>query len=334
MPLSKEEVHAFEIGSWKGKTPTEIVLDSSSGIIEASKTPLGQRINPVVVRLDRFAQWTDKESLDPVIAASTKIYDWTAETNRKSTEIWMSSPEPKENEILETLGQWPDANPQEVMVWISPRNSDPFKEGTRVGIYQVILIHGERFLFFRTLCSYDQAEECSKKARALLDFSTLEIDQTNLSDPEILRATPIPIEIPGNSLTAFLKKHLNLPDDVWETISQGKDITDKIRINQTMEELYTPEVLRQINQAETWSQQARIGIWLEQEFQKRTGRILTAGSCGGLYSSLSQLNSPFSFLPPLATEGSGGRKHCGKCGKHGYFSEGETCPYTKGASRD
>lgn len=332
MPLPKEELHAFEIGNWQGKTSTEIVLDSSSGIIEASKTPLGQRINPVVVSFDRFAQWTDTESLDPIIIATTKIYEWASEPNRKAIGIGLPSQEPNENEILETLAQWPDSNPQEIMVWISPRNNSSFKEGTRIGIYQVITTDDEKYLFFRTLCSYDQAEECAEKAGSLLNFSALEVDPTTFSDPEILRATPIPLEVPGNSLTAFLKERLNLPDDIWETISQGKDLAEKIKINQTMEGLYTPQVLDQISQAKTQYQQAQIGIYLEQEFQRRTGRELVSGSCGGLYSSDSLLNSPLSLLPPLATESLSRRKHCGKCGKYGYFSEGETCPYVKGAS--
>ena len=333
MPLPKEQF-AFEISSWQGKKSQEIVLDSSSGIIEASKTPLSKRINPVAIKLDRFSQWVDEKSLDPIIIASTKIYEWAEKTDQKPIEIWMPSAEPKENEILETLEQWPDSNPQEIMVWISPRNSGSFKEGTRIGIYQLISVNGEKYLFFRTLCSYDCPEECAVNARGLLEFSSLKADPTAFSDPEILRGTPFPLKIPGNSLTAFLRKHLNFPDDGWETIAQGKDLTEKIKINQTIEELYTPEILQQIQQAETWSQQVQIGIYLEQEFQKRTGRGLTAGSCGALYSSFSQLNSPFSFLPPLVTEGSGQRKHCGKCGKYGYFSEGETCPYSKGTSRD
>ena len=333
MPLLKEQF-AFEISNWQGKKTPEIVLDSSSGIIEASKTPLSKRINPVAIKLDQFSQWADEKSSDSTIIASTKIYKWATETNRKSIEIWTSSPEPKEDEILKTMRQWPDSNPQEIMVWISPRNSGSFKEGTRIGIYQLISIHGERYLFFRTLCSYDQAEECAKKACNLLNFSALKVDPTIFSDPEILRGTPLPLEVPGNSLTAFLKKNLNLPDEIWEAISQGKDLTEKIKINRTIEKLYTPEVLQKIDHAKTWSQQVQIGKYLEQEFQKRTGRVLTAGSCGALYSSLSQLNSPFSFLPPLAIESSDQRKHCGRCGKYGYFSEGETCPYDKGTSRD
>ncbi|MGB9637572.1 MAG: hypothetical protein ACPLY7_02125, partial [Microgenomates group bacterium] len=324
-----KEQFAFEISRWQGKKSQEIVLDSSSGIIEASKTPLSKRINPVAIKLDRFAQWADKTSLDPVIMASTRIYEWAEKNERKSIEIWTSSAEPKENEILETIKQFPDSNPQEIMIWISPRNSSSFKEGTRIGVYQLIFVNGEKYLFFRTLCSYTYPQECAESAKRLLGFSSLEIDPSTLSDPEKLRATPLPLKISGNSLTAFLKKHLNLPDDVWETIAQGKDLAEKIKINRAMEELYTPAVIWQINQAKTWSQQAQIGTRLEQEFQRRTGRVLTAGSCGVLYSSFSQPYSPFSFLPPLAAEGSGRRKHCGKCGKYGYFSEGETCPYNK-----
>jgi len=327
MPLIKEQF-AFEISSWQRKNPQEVILDSSSGIIEASKTSLGKRINPVAIKLDRFRQWADEKSLDPVIIASTKIYKWATEEKRKSIEIRTFSLEPKESEILETLGQWPDSNPQEIMVWISPRNETSFKEGTRIGIYQLISVNNEKYLFFRTLCTYDQAEECAKKARTLLDFSSLKVDPTTFSDPEILRKTPLPLEVPGNSLTAFLK-NLNLPDDVWETISQGKDLAEKIRINKTIEELYTPQLFQKINQAKTWSEQASIGVYLEKEFQKRTGRVLTAGSCGALYSSFFQSSSPFSFLPPLAAESSGRRIHCGRCGKHGYFTEGETCPYDK-----
>jgi len=327
MPSAKE-IYLFDVGNWKGKPLKEITSDASSGIIEASDAALIERVNPVATRLEVFARWSDEKSQDPVIIASTKIHKWALDNQTKGIEIWLAAKEPTESEILEALKPFSDFNPSEVMVWFSPRNSTFYKEGTRIGIYQVIYVNGEKYLFFRTLCNFDYGPECAKSAASLLPYSSLRENPVVFSDSEILRATPLPLNTPGNSLSRFFEHHLNFPPNLWKALSQGKDIETKMKITQQMAGIFTPEVVEQINQAQSFGAQRKIGIYLEKIFQDRTERTLRGGVCGLLYSSHSL--SPFAPLfsvSGIPSSESGRRVHCGRCGKHGYFTEGESCPY-------
>jgi len=334
MPQPKEQLHAFEIPNWQGKSLSEISHDGASGTIEASAVSLSKRINPVALKLSKFAKWTDTQSNDPVIIASTKIYQWAQEVKESSIKIWTQSEDPEENEILRAIKDQPDLNPQDLIIWISPRDKINFKEGTRVGIYQVILINGEKYLFFRTLCNFDYFEECAKSAQKFLHFSTLEKKPTIFLDPEFLRTIPIPIKAPGNSLTDFLRKYLNFPDEVWAAIEEGKDLDEKIKLNEISKSIFTPDLVIEINQAKTFTEQARLGAYIEQELQARTGRRLIAGSCGTLYSSAtSSLYSLFSPLPLFSSEGEKKFvKNCGNCGApiNNYISKGYICPHCGG----
>lgn len=326
MPPVKENF-AFDLANWRGKSPSEIILDSSSGTIEASAAPLIERVNPVLVKLNLFAKWSDEKSQDPVVVASTRIYQWALENKTRGIEIWLPSKEPTENEILEALKSFPDFNPGDLIVWFSPRDSLVFKEGTRIGIYQVIYVNGEKYLFLRTLCNFDYGPKCTRSAVGLLPFSPIKENSITFSNTETLRATPLPLKVPGNSLSEFFKHHLHFPPDFWEDLSLGKDIEIKIKINNTMAQIITPAILEEINQAASFADQLRIGMYLEREFQEQTGRILKGGVCGILYSSVN-LGFLSSILGTSIPNYEGGRrKHCGKCGKQGYFTEGETCPY-------
>jgi len=114
--------------------------------------------------------------------------------------------------------------------------------------------------------------------------------------------------------------------DFWKALAQGRDISEKIKINNLVARVFTPGVFDRINQAQTFYDQQKIGLTLQIELQEQTQRTLKGGVCGILYSSTEISNPLFKFFGIKSSE-NGRRKHCGKCGKYGYFTEGETCPY-------
>ncbi len=325
MSLEKE-TYIFDIGNWRGKPLPDVIVDASSGIIEASAASFLDRVNPTVVKLSGFARFSNEKSQDPAIIASTQIHTWAQNNDSKGIEIWLHSKKPTENEILEAIKPFSDFNPGKLMIWFSPRNDSAYKEGTRIGIYQVIYVNNEKYLFFRTLCNYDYCSECAKSATKLLAFSSLKENPIIFTDPEILRATPLPLETTGGSISEFFSHYLHFPSNFWEALAQGKDLSEKIKINSNVARVFTPEILDEISRADTFTDQRRIGEWLEIQLQEQTQRTLKGGVCGILYSSTEKSNSLSKILGIKGSE-NGRRRHCGRCGKHGYFTEGESCPY-------
>lgn len=67
-------------------------------------------------------------------------------------------------------------------------------------------------------------------------------------------------------------------------------------------------------------------------YRRELDHLRTIGGCNGgglgLDNSMTMLGLGIPRLTTLG-ETSNRRKHCGKCGKTGYFAEGETCPYTQ-----
>lgn len=70
----------------------------------------------------------------------------------------------------------------------------------------------------------------------------------------------------------------------------------------------------------------RLALLTLQEYRESLNYVRSLGGCnGGGARSFSFASAVFG--PRTVTGEKGRRLHCGKCGKHGEFSEGESCPY-------
>lgn len=322
MPQNSERI-AIDLNNWKDKTSEEIRQDLASFPIESANLPIEKRVSVVAIKLSSFEKLVNPSSKSPEDIATKKIYGW-AEKIKPAIEIWTDSPTPNESEILSGMKSFIDFNPGEIMVWLSPAEKGIYEE-SRIGIYQVISVNKEKYLFFRSLCGTQDTEQCKGIVTRLLPYSDKEAGIPEFIDPAITRATPIAVEIPGESLIDFLGSKIPDMPLIWEAILKGEDLKMKIKTISVVSELITEESTNQIKETNCFYRQIELGAFLEKELQRKLNISLKSGSCGILYSHLNH------FITPIlsgATE-SPSRRHCGKCGKHGYFSPGEICPYSE-----
>ena len=322
MPQQTKETIAIDLRRWQGVPISEVRSQNASFSIEAGDKPFEERITVLAVPLESFAKLKKSESLASDDIATTKICDWAKQTTA-SIKIWTSSS--TQEEILEAMRDFVEINPGQAMIWISPKAKGIYLE-TRIGIYQVINVNSKKYLFFRTLCSNHSFENCQKMA---LGFKK----DIVFKDPESLRATPIPVIVPGNNPIDYFSSIIKMPS-VFEAIRKGADIKNNLLSLEQDSKIITKEVYQRIQTATSFSQQIMLGQFIEKQLQERSGTRLLNGTCGILYSSLtvSSLAQIFGHSSITTAEG-GRRKHCGKCGKHGYFTEGESCSYSQ-SSRD
>lgn len=310
MPQNQERI-AIDLRHWQGVPIAEVRSQNASFPIEAGDKPFAERITVLSVPLKSFAKLKKPQSLASDDVATTKICDW-AEHTRASVEIWTDSSSQKE--ILQAMRDFIQINPGQVMVWISPKTKGIYPE-TRIGIYQVINVNSGKYLFFRTLCSNHSFEDCQKMAFVFKKDIVFE-------SPEILRATPIPIVIPGDNPIDYFSSIIKMPS-VFEAIRKGADIRNNLRSLEQASGIITEEVYQRIQTAITFSQQRMLGQFIERQLQERSGTKLLNGTCGILYSSL-YINPLTPILGASVSNYEGGRrKHCGKCGKSDSFKDGE-----------
>lgn len=318
MPQNKERF-AIEISGWQEKPLEALQGDIASFSIEAGKVPLEKRINPVAVSLENFRTLVKKGSPDSEDQATEKIYDW-AEKVSPSVYLWLDTV--SEEEVLLAMKGFIDLNPGNVGVWISPPFKDHYKE-SRIAVYQVVEVNNRKYLFFRNFCGNLSSEECYSLALGLEKFS---LDRNLIvNDPELIRSSPLFLNIPGSSFVSFLSK--NIPDiSSWSEVEKGKDIEEKINALKVTSGILDENTYTAINKAVTPEEQILIGRLIEIRLQEKLGKALSPSSCGNLYSAFS--NPLFVSIRGIhSQEITARRKHCGKCGKYGYFLDGETCPY-------
>lgn len=322
MPQNKERQYAIELSSWqKDKTLNQITADLASFSIEAGKTSPEKRINPVAVNLESFGSLVKKGSLDPEDQASEAIYNW-AQTTRPSVHLWLN--ELSEENVLVSMKDFVDVNPGYLCVWISPPLSGRYQE-SRIAVYQVVEANNQKFLFFRNICGSLSPEECYNLALGLKKYSPNE--NLIVNDSGLLRSSPLSLSVPGNSFISFLSENISgVPS--WEEVKKGKDIDEKVNALKVASGILDESTYAAINRAITLEEQILIGRSIEIRLQERLGKVLSSSSCGTLYSSIFQGHFLFSARGVSSSELSTRRKHCGKCGKYGYFLDGETCPYS------
>lgn len=316
MPQQTKEAIAIDLRRWQGVPIAEVRSQNASFPIEAGDRPFEERITVLAVPLESFAKLKKSESLAADDIATTKICDWAKQT-KASIEIWTNSS--TQEEILEAMRDFIEINPGQAMIWISPKEKGIYLE-TRIGIYQVVSVNSKKHLFFRTLCSNHSFENCQKMALGFKKDIVFE-------DPEALRATPIPVIVPRDNPIDFFSSIIKMPS-VFEAIRKGADIKNNLLSLEQASKIITKEVYQRIQTATSFSQQIMLGQFIERQLQERSGTRLLNGTCGILYSSLTapSLTQIFGHSSITTAEG-GRRKHCGKCGKHGYFTEGESCSY-------
>lgn len=325
MPQNKERI-AIDLNNWRTKTREQILQDLASFPIESANLPLEQRVNVVALKITSFERLLSPFSQNPEDIATIKIHKWALKS-KPNIEIWTDSQDPSEVEIIKAMESFVDFNPGQITVWISPAEKGIY-DGSRIGIYQTILVNNEKYLFFRSLCGNQYVKECADIAILFLAHSREKIETAELLNPEVLRATPIILDVPNKSLIKFLGSFIKTPA-TWEAILKAEDIKMKIKTFKVAYELISDGTFQQIQQANEFYQQVQIGTQLERELQEKLNITLKSGSCGILYSSINTNPlAPILGISTLNSEG-GRRKHCGKCGKHGYFSDGESCPYDK-----
>jgi hypothetical protein len=316
---SKQE-YALSLENWRNGIDSS---DLAAFANEANKAPFAERITTLPVRPNEFAKLIKPNDYSAENIATQRIYEW-AEKTEPNIKIWASSPI-STGDILEAMRQYIDFNPQSSCIWISPPFAGKYPE-SRINWYQVIEVNGEIYLFRRHLPSPHSAKECLQMAKKLLSYSQ-SIPLAEISDPEMLRATPLPITIPGRNPIDFLREVIDIPG-VWKTISLGEDI-DRNKLTFEVAEEIKNEFAHRVAAAHTLCQQRLIGAEIEIYLQSRLGIVLMADGHGPLYSqTLNLLTSQpgFEFLSSLLSR-EGTREHCGDCPdkKGKKFAFGEKC---------
>ena len=297
----------------------QTITETASGLAtlgtECNKAPFSERITTRPNKLASFGRLVVEGDFSPENVATSWIYEW-AKGVKPSIQIWTALPLNTE-EIIEAMRPYIDFNPQSSMVWISPTLPGVYPEA-RINLYQVIEVNNETYVFSRSLCSHHTPEECVDMAKKFLPYSS-GISLAEIDDSEILRATPLPIIIPGKSAIEFFQKIVNIPG-VWEAISSGKDLDDNKLTTRVSEEM-GKKWGESIALADTPCKQIAVGAAIERELAQRLERELMAGH-GPLYSQIfNQLASyeGFGFLLE--------KRHCGACLDKGTekFQPGEKC---------
>lgn len=318
--IEREKI-AIDLINWRGKPASHLIQDLASFPIESANLPPQERTNVVCLPLSDFEKLKNPFSKNPEDQATLRICQWAEKT---IPEIEIFGPE-NEKGVFQSMEKFIDQNPGQILLWFSPSQENVYSE-SRIGLYQIILVNGEKYLFFRSLCGDYDFQDCLNLIKKLKQELVSEKFLFEIKSPEQLRASPIIIDVPGKSLFAFLGNVFSETPLVWEAIKKGQDIKRKIKATQVATTLLSPERISEIQQAISFEQQIIIGTQIEKDLQALLGVSLKTGSCGLLYS---KLTNPFSFLPVFFGSPVEGRtrRHCGKCGKTGTFMRGETCPY-------
>lgn len=339
MPRPESPTFAIDIGNWKGRTRNQVHQDIASVALEAAADkPLSQRVNSVILEASAFGGLIKEKPANAEDIATKKIFLW-AEKDIPATEIWTKSSPPGEKELLNSLCSFADLNPETVMVWLSPPIEKKYDEA-RLVIYQTIKVNGQKYLFFRAICSKHTTEECFEIARKLRPFVSPKEAPTLIANGEQLTATPLPILIPEKqSFSGFFRQFINLPE-VWKAIAEGKDLKGKIEALEKTRGIVNSHY-QSIIQANTFRQQWSIGAEIEQLIQREMQLTLRSGPCGELYSNLTSTSIFGIFgveinaqnLPvSLGSEGGKMIRNCGACGKalNRYMKKGDRCPHCHG----
>jgi len=335
MQRSESPNFAIDIKGWQGKTPDRVHEDIASFALEAGDRSPGQRINTVVLNPSGFGNLVRENSREAEDIATKKIFEW-AQQARPAIEIQVESPS-DEIEVLNSLCSFTDTNPGTVMVWISPPVEKKYDEA-RIVIYQTIWVNGQKYLFFRAICSRHTPEECLRISRQLRPFVSTK-PAPFMANSEQLTATPLPVTIPKNqTYTGFFSQIVDLPE-VWQAIAQGEDLKEKIEALKKTEAIVNLHY-QSITQAGTFQYQWLVGSQIEQLIQKKMNLTLLPGPCGELYSNFTSFTSTSVFgifgveidaknLP--VSSGREGKKYvynCGNCGApiNMEISKGYRCP--------
>lgn len=325
---------AIDLGHWQNKKPEVIIQDTASFVIEASKRPLEKRINAGVVKVTEFGNLVKRESLNPEDTATWRIFEWAREDS-SSLIIRTKSSSPEEEEILKTMQDYLDINPQTMVLWISPSLKGHYQE-SRIVVYQTIEANHEKYLFFRTICGQQSETECLNIAKKLLASSDQTLKTPNsITNVDQLRSTPLLFLIKGKeSWINYLSRFIDMPA-VWKAIAEGEDLRAKKEALVVAQQVITENYQGIIGSH--YSGQLAVGVKIERDLQEKMGIILQSGPCGMLYSDLNRQG--WATIVPLDIENFSYSeeetkfiKNCGACGKelNRYMAKGDRCPYCNG----
>ena len=320
---------AIDLNNWQDKEPATIIRDTACFAVEARKGPAEKRINAGVAKLTEFENLVDESSRNPEDIATLRIFEW-AKQDSPSIQIFTRNPLPEDEEILETMADCIDINPQTMVLWLSPPLEGYYKE-SRLVVYQTISVNGEKHLFFRAICGNHSPVECLSIANQLLETPQF------FTDAEQLRATPLLILIEGKeSWIKHLGRFVKMPE-VWQVITEGQDLQEKMKSLSGARPIIRANHQR-ITDAKTPYERYLVGVTIEQRLQEQLGITLqSSGPCGILYSDFA--TQPWAIIIPLEINNlfsSEKRakfiKNCGACGKelNRYMTKGDRCPYCNG----
>jgi len=315
------------------KSPDEIAWDIAYFSREARKAPFAQRINAIVIGLDKFGELVKPESNLATDLATSEVFEWAKQT---VPVISFSTDTNSTEDILNKMLPLVDFNPQSIMVWLSPKGE--IYQEARINVYQTIEVNGQKYLFFWSMPSSNTDEECLTFYKNLLNYAAEEVSIAK--DTEALRISPLPVQIPpGETLTDFLDKQIPLPE-IWEEIASRKIIKDTITEFAAVRGLVLSEYDRIISR-KTEYENLLVGARLEMAVKEMLNIELRSGAHGSLnQNALSELGTNhllttgrlFSEGANLSTRES---VHCGACGEYAKgqkFAPGFKC--TKRSQND
>lgn len=255
---------AYNIDSYKRKSPQAFVADVSSLVLEASAKQ-DQRITPYFLRATPQGKVISPAYGDTDIAESFKLKTAIDYHEREATL--------KIKEIILTQEK------PFVVVWISPPDeNNGYKEGrlqvgfgSKQGFFNVVENYG--------ICVKWSADECLSLGKRLMSLSK----GGEINSASDLRATPICLPLPGGENPIdFVAQQIDLPK-VWENIKSGeaKKLQEKAiaDANRAMEKLFG-----RIQEASTKEERVAAGAAIMSEMHS-SGWDTSSDACPGSFYS-------------------------------------------------
>lgn len=229
---------------------------------------------------------------------SRPIWDFVAERDP------VEAAEKKAVEALEEWGKRTAPDPGEIMLWISPPRPD--SPCTKFTISTIEEFLGERRLKNTAILNTLPSQTCLEIANRLSEFSLN--FRPPIRDPEVLRATPLIIQLPEKtSWPDFLAKFIPA-SWVWEMIKTADHETKKEQARKIGEGVFLS------------AQRQEMLFYIEIPVALRTGDFLPQTtqhfySCPPSGILLGPLEAVLSVAKIFTATEAKYVKNCGKCGK-------------------
>lgn len=136
--------------------------------------------------------------------------------------------EEREYQAFLKIQEWARDNGSGAILWISPPNHKSGYFCSKFTISELRKKNGEKQLHNTAILNFEDAQNCLEIARKILPSLVV-------TDPEVLRATPIPITPPDGVIwTSFLEKHIP-PRNAWIQIKNLEHETKKQKAREIAE---------------------------------------------------------------------------------------------------